>query len=292
MNQAHCEDRKVQSAMTERWLGIDFSGNIKMWKAGCRTSNVWIADIRKSPRQDNLFCISDLKRLQQLPGTEAPFIRLARMLSTRDFSAAAIDAPFSIPASFVPRNGHSSLLAAVSALGSDGRLFGTGKAFVDLVKSEQGLYCKKPLRATEAEWIGRKVNIRSTMWAGARGGAPMTAACLTLLHLSSCPIWPWNSSGPGLLIEAFPAGQLRHWELPFQQYNGRADLHRANRKAILHGLSLRVDLAGWEETLLPCADAIDAIVCALTAASITLGNAANTPDPIIADHEGWIAVSR
>jgi len=28
-----------------KWLGIDFSGNHKMWRPRCRSSNVWIARI-------------------------------------------------------------------------------------------------------------------------------------------------------------------------------------------------------------------------------------------------------
>ena len=292
MTSVQSQSSQTENAITERWLGIDFSGNFKMWKPGCRRSNVWIADIRKSPRQDNFFCIADLKRLQQLPGTEAPFSKLVRLLSARDFLAAAIDAPFSIPASFLPPGGHASLLVAASSLASGGHPFGAAKAFVDLVIGAQELRCKKPLRVTETEWSERNVNIRSTLWAGPRGGAPMTAACLTLLHQSSCPIWPWASSGLGLLIEAFPAGQLKHWELPFQQYNGSAVLHYANRKAILDGLRLRVDLTDWEEALLPSADAIDAVVCALTAASVTQGNHATEPGVNIATGEGWIAISR
>ena len=30
-----------------RWLGIDFSGNHRKWGAGCASSNIWIADIRR-----------------------------------------------------------------------------------------------------------------------------------------------------------------------------------------------------------------------------------------------------
>ena len=93
----------------ERWLGIDFSGNFKMWKAGCRTSNLWIAQIRRSPRVEAFFCLTDLKRVQELPGAEPPFLRLARFLAKREFEAAAIDASFSIPAEFLPAGGHKSL---------------------------------------------------------------------------------------------------------------------------------------------------------------------------------------
>ena len=279
------------NAQDERWLGIDFSGNIQMWKPGCRTSNVWIAEICKSSLPKNLYYLTDLKRIQELPGSEPPFLRLARFLAKREFAACAIDAPFSVPAEFVPAGGQKSLLAEVGSLVDGRRPFPDGRLFVALVTSTRKLARKKPLRTTEDEWLRKKVNIRSTLWAGARGGAPMTAACLTLLHLSSCPMWPWTLGGPGLLIEAFPAGQLKHWDLPFQQYSGRTDIHCANRRMILNGLRRRVDLGAWEEILLPCADAIDAVVCALTAAAVTHGSVAIAPDASISDREGWIAIS-
>lgn len=276
----------------ERWLGIDFSGNWKMWSTGCRTSNVWIAQICKSRRVENQFRLTDLNQVQDLPGVEPPFLRLARFLAKRSFEAAAIDAPFSIPAEFMPAGGYKSLLVDVGSLNDGNRPFLEGKAFVALVIGDRKVESKKPLRVTEKEWSKRGINVRSTLWAGARGGAQMTAACLTVLHISSCPVWPWTSSGPGLLIEGFPAAQLRHWQLPFQRYNGSGEPHSANRRKIVDGLRHRIDLAGRDGVLLSCADALDAVVCALTAASVTLGNLATIPDLSIADREGWIAISQ
>jgi hypothetical protein len=121
----------------ETWLGIDFSGNCKMWSAGCRTSNVWIAQISKSSRVENFFCLTQWKRVQDLPGTEAPFLRLARFLAKRCFEAATIDAPFSIPAEFMPAGGHNSLLMEVGSRKDCNRPFLEGKAFVALVKGDR-----------------------------------------------------------------------------------------------------------------------------------------------------------
>ncbi len=289
MSHAQVENARTDKALPERWLGIDFSGDVKMWTPGCRRSNVWVAEIRISELGDNFFNLADLRHVQDLPGAEPPFFRLTRLLSAREFAAAAIDAPFSVPAEFVPDAGHMSLLAAVSSLECDGRPFAQGKTFVNLVMAGREFRCKKPLRVTEAE---QKVNVRSTLWARARGGAAMTAACIALLHRSCCPISPWAEHGPGLLVEGFPAAQLKYWGLPFQQYNGSADVDFANRRAILQGLKLRVALGGREEILLACADAIDAIVCALTAASVALGTLAVEPDSSVANREDWIAISR
>ena len=263
-----------------------------MWSAGCRRSNVWIAEIQRSCCADDRFVLCDLKRVQQLPGDDHPFLRLGRYLAQRKFAAASIDAPFSIPARFVTSEGYPALLAKVSKLEHSGRPFAAGKALVELVAQTDVLDPKKPLRATEQEWSARGVNIRSTLWAGPRGGAPMTAACIELLHLSGCPLWPWKSAGRGLLIEAFPAGQLKQWGLPSQQYSKNLKEHVENREKIVVGLESRMDLERWRETLLATADAIDAAVCALTAAAVTLKRLIKLPDVNVADREGWIAISK
>ena len=44
---------------------------------GCGRSNVWIAEIRRSQRADSHFVLCDLKRVQQFPGDDHPFLRLA-----------------------------------------------------------------------------------------------------------------------------------------------------------------------------------------------------------------------
>jgi hypothetical protein len=59
-----------------RCIGIDFSGNWRMWLPGCKYSNVWIADVdygHSSP------VLVDLRRVQLLAGG-APFASLVRYL--------------------------------------------------------------------------------------------------------------------------------------------------------------------------------------------------------------------
>jgi hypothetical protein len=121
------------------WLGIDFSGNPAMWTAVCGRSNVWIAEIQRNRGADSRFVLCDLKRVQQLPRDAHPFLRLGRYLAERKFAAAGIDAPFSIPARFVPSKGYPALLAKVSKLEHSGRPFATGKAFVELVAQTEVL---------------------------------------------------------------------------------------------------------------------------------------------------------
>jgi hypothetical protein len=193
-----------------RWLGIDFSGNICKWSQGCTTSNVWIAEITE---QLGKLRLDKLGTVQRLPGSDPPFKRLAARLTTGDFSAAAIDAPFSIPADFIPDGKHDSLLALVKRLSQPTRPFPDAKTFVDAVIEGRLMSSPKPLRRTEYEWQGKGVNTRSTLWAGPRGGAAMTASCLALLNETKCPLWPWRQYQMGIVAEAFPAAQLKTWQL-------------------------------------------------------------------------------
>ena len=270
-----------------RWSGIDFSGNHLQWGAGCRSSNIWIAELRRTTK----LVLSDLKIAQRLPGDGTPFQRLKVLLAGRQFSAAAIDAPFSVPLEYVPCGDHRKLLNAVfSILDADGRCFPRAHNFVDRITSDHAPSTKKPLRETEKHWQRVGVNVRSTLWAGARGGAAMTSACLTLLRESGCPLWPWSPAGPGLLVEAFPAAQLFHWKLPHQKYNGNEDVARSNRQQITDFLSRRIqiDLA-MRQMMKDSADALDAVICAIAGIAVTSGQALRPPTvPPLA--EGLIAV--
>jgi len=84
--------------VTGRWLGIDFSGNHLMWRNGCTRSNVWIAELHAVGRGLELV---DLRPVQQLAGDGEPFARLVALLRAGDHEAAAVDAPFSVPAGLV-----------------------------------------------------------------------------------------------------------------------------------------------------------------------------------------------
>ncbi len=275
----------------ERWLGIDFSGNHLMWRQGCTTSNVWIADLRR--RQGGLH-LDDLRRVQQLPGAGSPFARLAALLRSGDYLAAGIDAPFSVPSAFVPAAGHLALLGVVGAASPPGRPFPSGDAFVRLVAGRPApLTPPKPLRVVEDSWVRRGVPTRSTLWVNPRGGAPMTSACMTLLHLAQRTIWPWQTAAGGLLVEAFPAAQLRSWALPYDQYNQSTDATAvANRARIVQSLTSRVNLGRWRATSLASADALDAVLCAFAALGVTGATSTSTtnaPGPSAAT-EGWIAI--
>ena len=280
--------------ITSRWIGIDFSGDHRQWRASCGNSNVWIAVVLAEPdgpRVERLF------RVQDLAGTTPPFARLAALLRDGAYLAAGIDAPFSLPSGFMPRGGHSGLLTQVHGLAckSKDRPFPEAREFVEAVTGRSHpLTPPKPYRETEHAWQKRGLNVRSTLWAGARGGAAMTAACLTLLAEANRPIWPWARESAGLLVEAFPAAQLREWSLPHERYNGDDLGAIVARGDIIDGIRCRIRFGPRIEDLMRgSADALDAVLCSFAGMAISISEMRGNPDRTCAcELEGFIAVHR
>ena len=273
---------------TQRWLGIDFSGNYRQWSAGRTNSNVWVATIENS---DGLRLV-DLRMVQKLEGNGSPFERLICLLGKGDFRAAAIDAPFSIPSQFI-QNGrhHQDLLDKIDRIPHLGRPFPNGRRFIsEVTGQEPPLSPPKPLRLTERYWQTRGIPVRSTLWYTPRGGAPMTAACLKLLAQAHHPLWPWVEKEEGILIEAFPAAQLRVWNCPNNRYNGNTPGAEERRKEIYNTISERINASGFESLVFASADALDAVICAFAAIAATNGRVFSEPQWPKASTEGWIAV--
>ena len=272
-------------AMVASVHGIDFSGNEVMWRPGCGRSNVWIATAEL--RADLLELVA-LRRVQDLPGTSHPFDRLVAFLAGDNYLAAAIDAPFALPFRHMPVGGFPVLLRDVARFETGCHPFAKGEVLVEYGKAIASLEKPKPMRKTEQVWSAKGINIRSTLWNGPRGGAPFTVASLTLLYKAGRPVWPWGCSGPGLLVESFPAGQLHQWNLPYQGY-AKPD-SRATRSTILEAIAPRIQIP--DPLYSDCqenADALDSVLC-LFAAIAAADNMAPIEDPAAAEHEGWIAV--
>ena len=271
------------------WLGIDFSGNRDMWGPGVTKSNVWIAEVVDGGAQS--LALKNLCPVQSLlPGGKHPFQRLVDKLAARDFVGAGIDAPFSIPERYLPDHSHRALLDLVGSL--DGDPFPAAKSFLSAVNKTCPLPYKHLFRVTEQHCKIGGVNVRPTVWDKIRSGSPMTAACLKLLHESGNPIWPWKNSAPGLLVEAFPAVQLRQWGMPRQRYNGDQEGQHRMRNTILGGLRNRIELGQFEREMLCSADALDAVLCAFAAIAVSTDNLATEPDPECSKLEGWIAIHK
>ena len=280
-----------------RWLGIDFSGDLTQWRPARKRGNVWIADVREMGGRRTLCALFRVQALADATDRSA-FARLVELLARGDYEAAAIDAPFSIPQESAARGSHADLLKKVGAIVSDGnRPFPSGVSFVEAVtRQKPPLVPPQPYRVTEQFWLGKGVNVRSTLWAGPpevcrRPGAPMAAACITLLHLSRRPIWPWvEPPAKGLLVEAFPAAQLRHWDMLYKQYSGRKPSALAPRQRILTGIRPRLEIPDpFVAQMADSADALDAVLCAFAAVAVTENKVAYQPEPVAAQ-EGWIAV--
>jgi hypothetical protein len=89
------------------YLRIDFSGDT----VSAAKQTVWIAKVW----QETSVKVKWVCPIQGLLGNEPPFQRLANFLRRRDFVAAGIDAPFSIPKPNV-RSGWQALIKAVDEL--------------------------------------------------------------------------------------------------------------------------------------------------------------------------------
>ena len=267
--------------------GIDFSGNEKMWRRGCGRSNVWIATAEWDA--NNLALVA-LRRVQELPGEDHPFARLVHLLANSDYLAAAVDAPFALPALHMPKGGLPALLKAVLAFETENRPFAKAEQLVRYAESIEPKEENKPMRTTENVWRQLRVNVRSTLWGRdkrePRGGAAFATACLTLLANSKRPVWPWAKAGPGLLVEAFPAAQLRCWGLPHDGYDG----NETKRDEILEGIKERINLPEtFRSKCRSSADALDAVLC-LFAAVAAVSGVAPCEDSGSWKREGWIAV--
>src|SRR3990172_1784180 len=157
-----CKETEEKVALT-RVLGIDFSGNHLMWRTGCSTSNVWIAEITFPEGQATL---TGLCQVQRLSGSAPPFDRLVADLGTGIYDAAGIDAPFSVPDAYVPHGGHRGLLLHVAGLPMrPGQPFPDGGTFAQsLIQQAAVPYSvSKPFRITEQIWASQGLSVRSTL---------------------------------------------------------------------------------------------------------------------------------
>jgi len=238
-----------------RFLGVDFSGGAGPWRERCRRPTVWIASL-EGPR------LAELLPVQDLPGKDPPFARLTRLLGEGGFRAAGIDAPFALPARYMPPGGHAELLRDVADMpAAEDRPFPRGASLVEYARRRASLREAKPMRETERQHGAT----RSALWNGARPGAPFAVACLTLLARAQRPVWPWRDH-QGMLVEAFPAAQLRAWGLPGSNYTSEeaAPLRGRILAYLEEHRHLVVDRRS-RTILLGSADALDAVLAAFGA---------------------------
>jgi len=250
---------------------------------------LWVAE---AWLHDEAVQLDKIRPVQDLPGRGDPFERLSSFLNQPEEACAGIDAPFSLPASVLADNA-SEARERVKGLPRDERPFPTGAALVQEFAPEHGPRSNNILRETEREWQTRGVNVRSTLWAGPRGGAPFTAGCMLLLSRHRGSVWPIKHEPEPYvtLCEAFPAAQLQHWGLPRIKYNGPLADALVARRIIVEGLNergLRLS-AEHERICLGSADALDAVICLYAAAAVATETCVGPP-PERTGQEGRIAV--
>ncbi|WP_439543844.1 DUF429 domain-containing protein [Hyphomicrobium sp.] len=249
-----------------RFVGIDFSGGAAPWRSRVSRPTVWVAvtDGRS---------LLELRPVHELEGEGLPYHRLARLLEAADFDAAAIDAPFCLPVKHLPPGGFAALLREVALISNgDDRPFPRGAEILALGEryAPKDRAKPKPLRATEAYWASRGVNTRSTMWNGPRGGAPFAAACLRMIGLTGRPCWPWNAATRGVLVEAFPAAQLRHWGMAHTRYGAKAAV--AERAALVEQIRNKIEISiPYADKMIQSPDALDAVVASFAAFAVGNG---------------------
>jgi hypothetical protein len=268
-------------------VGIDFSGNHAMWSPGCRRTNVWVA--MGALKGDDVV-LGSLVPVQDLSSSLHPFSALADFVNGLEEGYVGIDAPFSLPAEFISEGG---VLAwqEVARLTPVDRPFPRGGQLVGAFAPNLPSRGAKVFRETEKYWISKGVNVRSTTWAGPRGGAPFAVACMTLLAGLRGSVWSLTDGQGAVIVEAFPAAQLRHWGLPFTQYSGREHPALMNRRSILVGMEERGLLIDPRDRLKCEAspDALDAVVCMFAGIAVAIRQVAVAPGKE-AKKEGHIVV--
>jgi len=271
-------------------IGVDFSGNADQWRPTVSRPNVWVAFGISGAET---LKVSGLVPVQDLPGPEAPFLKLRRLFAERHGSTCAIDAPFSLPSQFVGE-GTEQVWRRTSMLPRENRPFCRGGALVQALASDLPPRGKKIYRDTETHWIRKGVNTRSTTWYGPRGGAPFAAACMSLLAGHEGAVWPFQKNGLGAtLCEAFPAAQLRHWGLPHRGYS-EASRGATVRRLIVAALEERHELDIPPDLRTLCfgsADSLDVVICLYAARAVGGSMLASDLGPS-ARAEGWIAIHR
>jgi Protein of unknown function (DUF429) len=128
-----------------------------------------------------------------------------------------------------------------------------------------------------------------------RIGVPALRAAAMLARLPE----PAPLDGSGLVVEAYPAGALLRWGLPYRQYKGASETYRRRRAELIaaFGDATREALELTPDDIAAC-ERTDHLFDALVAACIARAAAIGETKPIprrfrkAARREGWIAVPR
>lgn len=101
--------------------------------------------------------------------------------------------------------------------------------------------------------------------------------------------------GSGIVCEVYPAATLRCWSLPYRGYKGMKNAGR--RAELMTALSQRLprlDWNGYQDLALADDNVLDAVLAALIAREVDLGNCTPPPAELreLTRREGWIWLPR
>lgn len=104
---------------------------------------------------------------------------------------------------------------------------------------------------------------------------------------------PQARDGSGRLAEVYPAASLKSWGLLARGYKGRREVESERLAVLLHALANAapwLDLGGYEDALAGSDDMFDALIAALTARAVALGQTLRPPGSHAraARTEGWV----
>lgn len=272
-----------------RFVGVDFSGDHRKWAPKASRPSVWIS---VAELENGRLNVAQICPVQALPGSGGTMDRLARFLGSPSVCLGGIDAPFGIPDGVHHRHG-PALWHETDALRRNGQPFCRAPTFLAHLAPGIPMPGRKTYRDTERHWIRNGVAVRSTTWWKPRGGAPFTAACMTLLARHQGSVWPFDPApsptlpGP-TLCEAFPAAQLRQWSLPHTRYSREPTLRRQILNTLCRDHALRLG-SEQRELCEEIPDALDAVICLYAGLAVRSCRLAVLPSRSAAT-EGWIAV--
>ena len=204
------------------------------------------------------------------------------------------------------RNSDAALVDAagrVTVVGIDCP-FGWPDDFVDFLAAHRSGTVAVPTGESGTEWR-RRLAYRETdrFVQAATGLRPLSVAAdrigLTAMRVAGLLAQldhldrAVDRAGGGVVVEVYPAASLTRWGLSHQRYKG-AD-HRSERRQLICDLVMSapwLDLGEHEPLCADSDDALDAVVAALTARAVALGQSSR-PDAAVRDRaarEGWIAL--
>jgi predicted nuclease with RNAse H fold len=171
--------------------------------------------------------------------------------------------------------------------------------FIDYVTQHRDGHVTLPERPRR-ELCYRETDLFVTQVTGVRG-LPVTAdrigstamRCAAILSMLAAKGYTVDRSGSGPVVEVYPAASLARWKLNHKGYKRPENVVRRGQLiAELLARARWLELGAFETACRESDDALDAVLCAVTARLASAGLCSSVPANIktLAQTEGWIAL--